>query len=175
MRSGSPFGPSQLRYRQAWPTYLRLLATYLKPSNLNDTNAWSQLLDLGKGIDGAPHDTHRRATFRPNLDSVAAGDRSAHTPPGSEMALVGACLDCCAAINLPPAAHAIGRYHACGRDIAQRRTSDDTHSSCLVARGCAQGWIETGRSRSVSTAARPRSRWHSQWATSLLGWTRARS
>jgi len=87
--AGSPFGPSQLRYRQAWPTYLRLLATYLKPSNLNDTNAWSQLLDLGKGIDGVDRDRQeqervdRSAPAEPM--AFAVGHKFAGLDEGSEL------------------------------------------------------------------------------------------
>ena len=47
--------PSELRYRSAWPEYLRLVANVIKPNNLNDTNAWPQLLKLGKDLDGVQY------------------------------------------------------------------------------------------------------------------------
>ena len=42
-------GPSDMpaRYGEQWPSYQRMLATLIKPSNLCDTNAWPQLLELG--------------------------------------------------------------------------------------------------------------------------------
>jgi len=39
-------GPKEIKYTEAWPSYLYLLASILKPSNLNELLAWPQMLDL---------------------------------------------------------------------------------------------------------------------------------
>ena len=44
--------PGEMRYKFAWPEFLRLVANVVKPNNLNDTNAWPQLLKLGMDADG---------------------------------------------------------------------------------------------------------------------------
>jgi len=49
--ANAPIGPQQLVYSTAWPTYLRTVATLVKPSNLSDANAWPQLLTLGEDPD----------------------------------------------------------------------------------------------------------------------------
>jgi hypothetical protein len=46
------FGPLDLVYSSAWPNYLHMLASLIKPSNIADTNAWPQLLRFGKDADG---------------------------------------------------------------------------------------------------------------------------
>jgi len=40
-------GPKEVRYKEAWPTFLYLLATMIKPSNISEVAAWPQVLDLG--------------------------------------------------------------------------------------------------------------------------------
>lgn len=47
-----PAGPNELSYSSAWPDYLRIASTLVKPSNISDMNAWPQLLILGEDPDG---------------------------------------------------------------------------------------------------------------------------
>lgn len=46
-------GRPEIKFREAWPSYLYLLASLIKPSNLNELLQWPLLLDLSGGSEAA--------------------------------------------------------------------------------------------------------------------------
>ena len=46
-------GRPEIKFREAWPSYLYLLASLIKPSNLNELLQWPPLLDLSGGSEAA--------------------------------------------------------------------------------------------------------------------------
>ena len=81
----------ELRYNAMWPESLRLAAGVIKPNNLNDTNAWPQLLRLGEDSDGVrlgraeQEKVQRSAPAEPLI--FAPGHRLEGLPGKSELIL----------------------------------------------------------------------------------------
>ena len=43
-------GPKEVKYKEAWPSFLYLVATMIKPVNISEVGAWPQVLDLGGAV-----------------------------------------------------------------------------------------------------------------------------